>query len=87
MTKDFRFFLSLQVQQTAHVNSASELEIQLLCTAYFSPPSVNHLVTFLEPADPRHLTPRSGPVHVDDQVIFGHKHLQAAHHIAAGRTR
>ena len=49
----------------------------------FSPfsPSVNHLVTLLEPADPGHLTPRSGTVHVDDQVIFSNEHLQTAHHI------
>lgn len=49
------------------------------------PPSVNHLVTFLEPADPWHLTPRSGSVHVDDQVIFSHEHLQAAHYIPVER--
>lgn len=44
-------------------------------------PSVNHLVTLLQPADPRHLTARSGSIHVDDQVIFSHKHLQTAYNI------
>lgn len=50
-------------------------------------PSVDHLVTFLKPADPRHLTPRSGSVHVDDQVIFSHEHLETAHHIPGGAGR
>lgn len=60
---------------------------KMRCTFFFFSPSVNHLVTFLEPADPRHLTARSGSIHVDDQVIFSHKHLQAAHHIPAEGTR
>lgn len=47
------------------------------------PPSVNHLVTLLEPADPRHLAARCGSIHVDDQIIFSHEHLQTADDVAA----
>lgn len=52
---------------------------------FFLLPPVNHLVAFLQPADPGHLAPRSGSIHVDDQVIFSHEHLQAANHIPAGQ--
>lgn len=50
----------------------------------FVPPPVDHLVTFLEPADPGHLTPGCCSVHVDDQIIFSHEHLQTAHHVPGG---
>lgn len=46
-------------------------------------PSVNHLVAFFQPADSRHLTPRGGSIHINDQVIFGHQHLETADHISA----
>lgn len=47
-------------------------------------PSVNHLVAFFQPADSRHLTPRGGSIHVNDQVVFSHQHLKTADHISAG---
>lgn len=55
--------------------------VQSVYNFFLVSPSVNHLVTLLQPADPRHLTARSGSIHVDDQVIFSHKHLQTAYNI------
>lgn len=50
-------------------------------------PSVNHLVALFEPADPRHLAPRGGSIHVDNQIVFSHQHLQTAHHVPGGAGR
>lgn len=44
-------------------------------------PSVDHLIALLEPANAGHLTPWRSSIHVYDQVILRHQHLQTAHHI------
>ena len=46
-------------------------------------PSVDHLVALLQPADPWHLAAGRSSIHVDDEIVFSHKHLQTAHHIPA----
>lgn len=79
MIRDFKFFLSLRMK----IEDVSLNFLKLICIKVFtlSIPSVDHLIALLEPANAGHLVPRCSSVHVYDQVILRHQHLQTAHHI------
>lgn len=79
MIRDFRFFLSLRMKiEAVYLNFLKSICIKVIT---ISIPSVDHLIALLEPANAGHLAPRRSSIHVYDQVILCHQHLQTAHHI------